>query len=219
MKKFLSIVFILFSFYGCINYEQRTYIYPDGTGNMAIHYWMKAVDSTSLYHLSTLNIFNSDTIKKEFDYSFLKNLEIETYSDSTDTTMNAKIKFEFTSVDSLNLIRTFSQYQFSLTDGAAGQKVFSQFIPPITSGFGMDSQNYRIKYIYTFHGDVVFHNATSENKRELIWDYSYSEIGKGKTISVTFKPFKIKETPVWIYILAGLVLSIVVFYLFRKKRD
>jgi len=45
------------------------------------------------------------------------------------------------------------------------------------------------------------------------------EIGKGKTISVTFKPFKLKETPYWIYILAGLVLLIVIFFLVRKKKD
>ncbi|MCX7611126.1 MAG: hypothetical protein N2043_06025 [Ignavibacterium sp.] len=219
MKNFLIVITLLFVINGCINYEQKTYIYPDGSGNMEIHYWMKATDSSSLAYLSNLNIFVSDSVKKEFQASFINNLEVISYSDSTDSTMNTKIKFEFTNIDSLNLIRSFSQYRFSLTDGASGQKVFSQFIPPLTSGFGFDSHNYKIKYVYTFHGDIIFHNATSEDKRQLIWEYNYSEIGNGKTISVTFKPFKIKETPIWIYILASIVFLVVVFYLFRKKRD
>jgi hypothetical protein len=219
MKKFFSFIIILFSINGCINYEQRAYIYPDGTGNMQIHYWMKGFDSLSISRISELNIFKVDSVSKEFDYIFIKNLKVNCYVDDSDSTVNTKIEFNFTNLDSLNFIRTFSQYQFSLTDGAAGQKVFSQFIPPITSGFGIDSENFRIKYIYEFHGDVIFHNATDEDNRKLIWDYKYSDIGKGKTISVTFKPYKIKETPTWIYILAGLVFSVVVFYLFRKKRD
>lgn len=219
MKNIWIIILIGFIINGCINYEQKAYLYPDGTGKMEIHYWTKAADSASLASLSSLNIFNQDTVKTEFDYPFLKELKVKCYVDSSDSTVHTKINFDFTSIDSLNQIRTFSQYQFSLTDGAAGQKVFSQFIPPITSGFGMDSQNYKIKYVYTFHGDVVFHNATAGNKRDLIWEYSYADVGRGKTISVTFKPYKIKETPIWIYVLAGLVFAVVVFYLFRKKRD
>jgi hypothetical protein len=204
---------------GCINFEQKTYLYPDGTGKMEIHYWMKALDSASLNSISSLNIFNSDTIKQEFNFTFLNNLDVNCYVDSNDTTINTKIMFEFSSIDSLNIIRTFSQNHFSLTDGAAGQKVFSQYIPPITSGFGIDSQNFIIRYIYNFHGDIISHNATSTDERNLIWEYNYAEIGRGKTISVTFKPFKIKETPEWIYILAAIVLTVVIFYLFRKKRD
>ncbi len=219
MKKILSIFLLVYFISGCINYEQKAYVYPDGTGNMEIRYWMKAADSASLASISSLNIFNPDSVKNEFNYSFLKNFEVISYVDSSDSTINTKIKFDFNGIDSLNLTRTFSQYQFSLTDGAAGQKIFSQFIPPLTSGFGIDSQNFTIKYVYTFHGDIISHNATSVIKRNLIWEYNYSEIGRGKTISVTFKPFKIKETPVWIYVLAGLVFIIVVFYLFRKKRD
>ncbi len=219
MKKFLYIFSLAYFISGCINYEQRAYVYKDGSGKMEIRYWMKATDSASLATLSNLSIFIPDSVKNEFNYSFLKNFEVISFIDSSDTTISTKMKFDFTSIDSLNLIRTFSQYQFSLTDGAGDQKIFSQFIPPLTSGFGIDSQNYKIKYVYTFHGDIISHNATSVNKKNLIWEYNYSEIGRGKTISVTFKPYKIKETPVWIYILAGLVFIIVIFYLFRKKRD
>lgn len=219
MKKLLIIFLLTYIITGCINYEQKAYIYPDKTGKMELHYWMKAADSASLASMTVLNIFNQDSVQNEFNSSFLQNLEVLCYVDSTDSTINTKIKFDFTNIDSLNQIRAFSQYQFSLTDGAAGQKVFSQFIPPIISGFGIDTQNFIIRYVYDFHGDIISHNATSVENRTLIWEYNYAEIGRGKTISVTFKPFKIKETPIWIYILAGITLSIVVFYMFRKKRD
>ena len=41
----------------------------------------------------------------------------------------------------------------------------------------------------------------------------------GKTISVTFIPYKIKETPYWIYMISGAVLIIVIIFLFKKKKD
>lgn len=219
MKKILTIFLLVYIITGCINYEQKAYLYPDGTGKMQLHYWMKATDSASLASFTDLSIFNQDSVQNEFNNSFLQNLEVSCYVDSADSTINTKVKFDFNSIDSLSLIKVFSQYQFSLTDGAAGQKVFSQFIPPIVSGFGIDTHNFVIRYIYDFHGEVISHNATSVDNRSLIWEYNYAQIGRGKTISVTFKPFKMKETPVFIYILAGIVLSVVIFYLFRKKRD
>jgi LPXTG-motif cell wall-anchored protein len=106
-----------------------------------------------------------------------------------------------------------------LKDGAAGQKIFSQFIPPIATGFGIDASAFHVTYIYRFSGEIITHNAVSKEGDRLIWRYSLDEIGKGKTISVTFRPYKIRETPVWIYALAGLVLLIVIIFLFRKKKD
>ena len=70
-----------------------------------------------------------------------------------------------------------------------------------------------------FSGEVVTHNAPKVEGRTLVWDYTLAEIGSGKTISVTFIPFKLKETPYWIYALTGLVLLFVIFFLFRKKKD
>jgi hypothetical protein len=186
---------------------------------MKINYWMKFSDTSSVSTILKLEIFNPDSIKKEFSSPFVKIITVTTYSDTLDSTVHANIELVFNQVDSLNTANAFSQSRFVLEDGAAGQKIFSQFIPPITTGFGIEGSDYRVAYNYDIRGDIIVHNATDKSGNYLTWSYSLDEIGRGKTISVTFKPYKLKETPYWIYILAGLVLLIVVFFLVRKKKD
>jgi len=214
---FSSLSFLFLT--SCLNYVQDSIIYPDGSGEMQINYWMKFSDTSSVSTILSLEIFNPDSIKKEFSSPFVKILNVTTYSDTLDSTVHANIELSFNQVDSLNTVNAFSQSRFMLEDGAAGQKVFSQFIPPITTGFGIDGSNYHVTYNYDIRGDIIAHNATDKSGNYLTWSYSLAEVGRGKTISVTFKPYKLKETPYWIYILAGLVLLIVAFFLVRKKKD
>lgn len=180
---------------------------------------MKYSDTLSVAAILKLDIFNPDSVKKEFSSRFVKLNNIQTYADTTDSTIHTVVNISFSYVDSLNTVPAFTQYNFKLEDGAAGQKIFTQFIPPITTGFGINSEQFRVTYNYDIRGDIITHNATSKSGNKLTWSYSLSEIGRGKTISVTFKPYKLKETPYWIYYLAGLVLLIVIFYLFKKKKD
>ena len=57
-------------------------------------------------------------------------------------------------------MRIFEDFQYSLKDGASGQKIFTQYIPPIATGFGIDGSKYKVKYIYKFSGNILFsHNA------------------------------------------------------------
>lgn len=220
MKKILF-SFLLISFFagGCLNYVQNTIIYPDGSGQMQIDYWMKFSDTSSVATILNLEIFNPDSIKEEFSSQYVTITNIVTYSDTLDSTIHANIELIFNHIDSLNTANAFSQSKFLLENGASNQKIFSQFIPPVTTGFGIDGNNYSVTYNYDIRGDIIAHNANNKSGNSLTWSYSLSEIGRGKTISVTFKPFKLKETPYWIYILAGLVLLIVIFFLVRKKKD
>jgi len=186
---------------------------------MQVNYWMKYTDTSAVATILKLEIFNPDSIKKQFSSPFVKFLNIKTYADSTDSTIHAVIDLNFNYIDSLNTVPAFAQSNFKLEDGASGQKIFSQFIPPVTTGFGINGDQFRVTYVYDIRGEIITHNATSKSGNILTWSYTLSEIGRGKTISVTFKPFKLKETPYWIYILAGLVLLIVIFYLLKKKKD
>ncbi len=186
---------------------------------MRIIFWTKMPDSESAKILDKIGIFNPDSIRSEFSspYTNIKNISV--YTDTTDSTTHAVINLSFTHIDSLNKIKAFAAADFSLKDGAEGQKIFSQFIPPIATGFGINGNAYHVTYKYTFGGDIITDNSTGKNGRTLIWDYSLAQIGSGKTISVTFRPFKLKETPPWIYALSGLVLLIVIIFLLRKKKD
>ena len=208
-----------FLFSGCLNYIQDVFLYPDGTGKMKITFWTKFPDNESLKILDKIGIFNQDSIKNEFSSSFTKINSIKVYSDTTDSTTHAIIDLSFSNIDSLNKVKAFTGSEFSLKDGASGQKIFSQFISPIATGFGINGDAFHVSYKYTFAGDIITHNATDKDGRTLIWNYSLAQIGSGKTISVTFRPFKLKEAPPWIYALSGLVLLIVLIFLIRKKKD
>lgn len=212
---FFSLIFLLS---GCLDYIQDVNLYADGSGKMRITYWMKLPDPENVKVLGRIGLFNPDSIRSAFTSMYNKIVDINVYSDSTDSTTHAIIELSFQSIDSLNNSKAFVNSNFSLQDGASGQKVFTQFIGPIATGFGLDGSNFNVTYKYTFAGDVITHNATSNDGRTLIWKYSLSEIGNGKTISVTFKPFKLKETPYWIFVLMGLVLLIVIIFLVRKKK-
>ncbi|MDO8550009.1 MAG: hypothetical protein Q7S39_07665 [Ignavibacteria bacterium] len=215
----LSLFSILLSIAGCLNYTQEVHLYPDGSGKMKINYWMNLPENEDTTTINKIGIFNRELIEKEFSsaYTVLNNVEV--YIDSVDSTTHALIDLNFAHIDSLNNVKVFEDFQFSLKDGASGQKIFSQFIPPIATGFGIDGSEYIITYVYKFSGTIITHNAQIEDGQTLTWNYTLAEIGSGKTISVTFRPFKLKETPYWIYVLSGIVLLIVIIFLFRKKKD
>lgn len=221
MKKLVLIILpiMVLSFSGCLNYTQDMVIYPDGSGQMKINYWMDFQSSENIPVIENIGIFNPDSIRKEFTSNFTEVKQIETIADSSDSTLHAIIYLNFTHVDSLSKLKVFAHYEFSLKDGASGQKIYTQFIPPITTGFGIDGSKYSITYNIDFRGDVVTHNATNKQGKILSWSYTLPEIGRGKTISVTFKPFKLKETPRWIYYATGIVLLVVIIFLLKKKKD
>ena len=214
----LSFAFFI-SLCGCLNYTQEVHLYPDGSGTMKINYWMNLPENGDTSTINKIGIFNAELIRDEFSSQYTTINNIAVYIDSVDSTTHSLIDLYFTNIDSLNQMRIFEDFQFSLKDGASGQKIFTQYIPPIATGFGIDGSEYKVSYIYKFSGNIITHNALEEDGQTLTWDYTLAEIGSGKTISVTFIPFKLKETPYWIYILSGLVLLIVIIFLFRKKKD
>lgn len=220
--KVIQIIFVLclpLIIYGCLNYIQDVNLYADGSGKMKISYWMKNIGNENSVIAEKIGLFNSDSLRSAFQSPYNTIEAIEAYADSTDSTMHAMIEISFNNIDSLNFHKSFKEYKFSLKDGAAGQKTFSQFIPPIATGFGVNRSDFKVQYKYTFGGEIITHNAQDKEGRTLIWNYTLEDIGSGKTILVTFKPFKLKETPYWIYILSGLVLLVVIIFLFRKKKD
>jgi len=214
----LLLVLILFYFTGCLNYVQEVTLYPDGSGKTRIEYWMKLPDEESKTVADNIGIFNPDSIRREFKSVHINLVNIEVYSDTTDSTTHAIIDFTFDRIDSLNFTKAFSDANFTFQEGASGMINFTQFIPPIATGFGIDATQYRVSYIYTFSGKILVHNAHHVEKSTLFWNYSLADIGGGKTIYVTLRPYKLKETPDWIYMLSGTVLALVIFFLLRKQK-
>ncbi|MBI1939754.1 MAG: hypothetical protein HYS25_16720 [Ignavibacteriales bacterium] len=202
---------------GCLNYTQVTTIKTDGSGSMFIHYWMKWTNPKDSLIVEQLGIFEKDSVYNEFtsEYSSIKNVEV--YRDYNDSTIHSKIELEFNSLDSLNNTRAFKGSELTIHDGEKNTKIFSQFIKPIATGFGFESKEFSLTYVYYLPGEILSHNATEITRNKLTWQYSLDEIGTGKFITAAYRPFKLKETPVWIYFCALLVLVVVIVFLFSKR--
>jgi LPXTG-motif cell wall-anchored protein len=206
-------------FSGCLNYYQEVVLYPDGSGKMHIDYWMKFLNEESEKVIENLGIFNPDSIRSEFSFTYCSVENVQVYKDSTDSTTHAIIDISFDHIDSLNKTKVFSEYNFSFQEKSKDQIIFNQFIPPIATGFGIDASTFNVEYKYTISGDILSHNAQEISGKTLIWRYRLSEIGSGKMVNVVFQPYKLKETPTWIYILSGIVLLVVLFFLLKKRKS
>jgi hypothetical protein len=184
---------------------------------MYIHYWtvFRTEYDTSL--INKINIFNTDSIRKEFTSEYIELKGVEVYKDYSDSTIHGKIELDFYSFDSLNLTDAFIGTSFSIKDGPEENKIFSQFITPFASGFGFDADAFVMKYTYYLPGKITKHNAHEKSNNKLVWEYTLSEIGSGKTINATYVPFRLKGTPTWIYLLALFVIIVVIIFLFKKK--
>lgn len=202
---------------GCLNYSQITTIKKDGSGNMFIHYWMKWSSPKDSSIVEQLGIFSRDSVMKEFSsqYSYIRKVEV--YKDFNDSTIHSQVSLDFNSLDSLNLTPAFRKSELSVKDGAKNTKIFSQFVPPIATGFGFDSKNFSITYVYYLPGETLSHNATEIDRNKLTWKYSLDDIGTGKYITATYRPFKLKETPTWIFLCALAVFLVVIVFLFSKR--
>jgi len=214
----LLVILTFFSLTGCLNYVQEVILYPDGSGKMHINYWMKLPKDERKTVDDNFGIFDPNSIKREFSSNHINIINIDVITDTTDSTTHAIIDFTFDRIDSLNLAKAFSDANFTFQEGVSGVIHFTQFIPHIATGFGIDATQYNVSYVYTFSGTILTHNAHQVKKRTLSWNYSLAEIGGGKSISVTFRPYKLKETPNWIYMLTGTVLALVIFFLLRKQK-
>lgn len=213
--KFIPLLILFAS--GCLDYTQVTTIKTDNSGNMFIHYWMKWDSPKDSLIIENLGIFVQDSVYKEFssEYSSIKNVEV--YKDYNDSTIHAKVDLDFESLDSLNTTNAFRGSELSIKEGEKNTKIFSQFIQPIATGFGIESKNFSLTYIYYLPGEILNHNATESSRNKLTWKYTLDEIGTGKHITATYRPFKLKETPTFIYYCALFVLVIVIIFIFSKR--
>lgn len=220
MKSTITSVLLLFliTLTSCLNYTQVTTIRTDNSGKMYVHYWTGMDPELDSLLTTKLGIFNEDSLNNIFRASFTDLNFIKVYNDFSDSTLHAQIEFEFTNFDSLNKLQFFKHSELSLKEGPENTKIFSQFIQPITTSFGLYNNSLTVNYIYYIPGEIISHNANSLSRNKLTWEFTLDNIGNGKTITASYIPFKLKETPKWIYFLSGLVLFIVLVFLLKKRK-
>ena len=202
---------------GCINYEQVTTIHGDNSGNMYIHYWAKVklpIDSTIFTRVSA---FNKNEIGKVFNSENVQLKNVEVYLDEGDSSLHGKIEFDFKNFNELNKLKPFEGSRLAITDVPGGNKKFTQFVKPFTLPFIFDSEKYWAEYTYYLPGNILYSNAQETSLNKLYWKFRLNDLQNGKILTATFRPFRLSETPRWIYYLAGFVILVVMFFLFSKK--
>lgn len=210
-----SIILLLSS---CLNYNQITTIKTDNTGKMFVHFWRDMGTDIDSLLITKVGLFNEDSLRTKFEAHFTKINFTKIFRDLKDSTLHAQVEFEFSNFDSLNYLPFFSNAELSNKNTPDGEKIFSQFIQPITIGFDSTAKSLTVKYVYYLPGEIVEHNANSISRNKLTWEYSLDQIGNGKIIKARYIPFKLKETPQLIYTLALIVIVIVLVFLFTKRK-
>lgn len=230
MKRiFLLLTFFALVFNGCLDYYQETEFNKDGAGKMFIEYSMKKKPSMIDTNLTTAQndsviatkiiYFNKDSVKNLYTSPIVNNLDVKVFSKASDSTLHAQISFKYQDINKLVEVKTLAQFQFSYSDGAEGQKIYKQFVPPMSFGFGGVDTNLRATFVCYLPGEIITHNASELKRNKLTWSFKQSEIGSGKTLTATIKPFKLNETPKWLYYVLASVLLIVLFFLIKRGRS
>jgi len=156
MQKKVLFIFPLFMLLlsSCLNYTQITTIKTDGSGEMFVHYWMKWEDKRDSVLLNKLHIFNEDSIYSEFSSNHNTIERTETFVNYSDSTIHAQVELEFNNFDSLKFTKAFKGANFTLHDGPNETKIFSQFIAPFPTGFGLKSEQFVITLVYYLPGEI-----------------------------------------------------------------
>jgi len=218
MKKNIpKILLILLLLSGCINYEQITTVRGDNSGEMFIHYWVKVklpIDST---FFTRIGVFNKKKIAEVFDAPFVELNEVEVYVNAEDSSLHAQIDFDFKDFNKLVSLKPFKGTSLAITKAPNGNKKFVQFIKPFSLPFEITPGNFSIEYTYYLPGKILNSNANEVSLNKLYWKFTPEELQNGKFLNATFRPFRLNETPKWIYYLAVFVLVVVLVFLFSKK--
>lgn len=218
-KTFIALIIILIAFLisSCLNFEQVTTIKKDLSGRMFVHFWGKSYLSPDTLFYNTLGLFNRDSLLKNFEYPFLNIDNIEVYSISEDSTIHSKVEFEFVHIDSLNSTKIFKGAKFKVENAPGGIQVFTHFVPQFVTGLGINTDKIQIEYVYYLPGKILNHNADEIYSNKLSWHLKASDLDQPYVLTASYVPYKLKETPKWIYYLALFVIFLVLFYIVRKR--
>lgn len=212
-----GLILLALSLSGCLNYNQVTSLKTDNSGKIFVHYWARIQSPKDSLIIENMGLFSKDTILSEFSSGFSRVDQIQVYTDK-DSTKHAQIEIAFNDFNNLNHIRAFKDMKFSIKPGPDNTKILSQFVPAFATGFGFNTSEFRANYAYYIPGEILKHNAHSKQNNLLRWTFTSGQIGSGQELSATYRPFKLKETPQWIYSSALFVLIIVIIFLLKKNK-
>ncbi len=215
-KRLISLVLSFIFLQSCISFEQTTKLYKDGSGESFIHLWSNVINDSTNSALE--NIFSEDSLVAKFTSPFCEVTDSEIYNDFRDSTVHAKIWFKFDDAEKLGNIKGLEGNIFEYKTISEKEKIFTHKInfPYYFSDNASAKMN--ISYTYYLPGNILEHNADRISINELTWYFTEKDLQNNIEIMARIEPFKLKETPVWIYYLALSIIIILFLFLFIKKK-
>ncbi len=202
-------------FAGCIDYEQKTRLEADGSGEMTIHYWAK--ESLVSWLGKNRFPFTEDEVRAKYGAIHGVTVgSVDVRERTDDSTRHVTFDLRFDDITALSKQPGFESAVFAWKEDGATM-VFTQTMHADEGSTSDGLQQFSVTYEYTFPGEIVEHNATSVSGSTAVWKLRLSDLGT--TRSLTAKVRLGQSWTMTIVLSAILLLVLVVFWwLLRRKR-
>ena len=165
----------LFSISGCVNYDQKTTLYKEGSGYMEIHYWTKT--SNIMDEKVGNYYFTEKKAKKNFTCSNSSVKDINVHEQSEDSTTHVNLIVNFNDLNKLSDAGGFDNITPSWQETSNGMEFKYVIAQDTTAANQMDANQYTVTYTFEMPGDIVSTNATKKDGKILTWEFILSDFG------------------------------------------
>lgn len=188
IKNFSILLLFLFAIFlnGCINVNQNTVIFENGSGTINLHYWTKSYYTQSGEGSNSVQMgddiggftFVENEIKDRYTSSNTEVKEMKRYMEAADTTTHVSLLIAFKDFNKLNEAKGFSKIKTQWTKGDDGID-FSYIIPRDTTikKEYIKSED-RLNYTFMFPNEVLKSNGKIEDK-SVKWSKTVNDLADG----------------------------------------
>ncbi|MBN1634136.1 MAG: hypothetical protein JW917_08225 [Ignavibacteria bacterium] len=195
MKKIFTAT-LLFSFVlflgvfltGCVNYEQKTELSKDGSGEMEIHYWTGMSNVKSSTKVGDFN-FKEEDVKSDYTSSNTEVKDVKVEEDLQDSTKHVKVKLTFKDINKLTDAKGFKKVTVSWAEGDDGMD-FKYLVPKDTSAAkNMGASDNKLNYEFKFPGEILKTNGRKDGET-VKWDNTLADLKEDIEMTATIKSEK-----------------------------
>jgi uncharacterized lipoprotein YehR (DUF1307 family) len=200
---------------GCIDYEQKTRLDADGSGEMTIHYWAKE----SLVDWLGKNRFPFNEKDVRTKYGAIPGVTVGTVdvrSNDDDSTRHVTFDLRFTDIRALSKQPGFERATFEWKEEGETM-VFTHTVLEDEGSTSEGLEQFGVTYAYTFPGEIVDHNATDVDGATATWKLRLSDLGSTRTLTATVRPAQSWTLTIVFFVVLGAVLLGAVLLIRRRS--
>lgn len=216
MTRLLSVVFIAaLAMSGCIDYEQKTRLEADGSGEMTIHYWAKE----SLVDWLGKNRFPFNEKDVRTKYGAIPGVtvgDVDVRSRDDDSTRHVTFDLRFSDIRALSKQPGFERTAFEWKEDG-DRMVFTHTVLEDEGSTSEGLEQFGVTYTYIFPGEIVDHNATEVDGATATWKLRLSDLGSPRTLTATIRPAQSWTLTIVLFVVLGAVLLGAVLLMRRRR--